>query len=356
MRQVLRKIIISIYVLLFSYPVWGLIWLIGRTGSLKTLFLMYPTDKREYSDILPNIQYIINFMSGRPIPAGFIFDGWKPVGVYLCITDLPQDLMKKKNRHIAESINQRMRRALKISGARACGFAGQLGPILERRHGIAMKPPFFSGLQGTIFGADNSISYLAKKTDKPPWQLSIAILGGGELGGMFRDHFVSRGYAVDIVKMTFKRRGGSQITTPEEASEQLSNVDFVINLLPTGDVFLASGVPELLTPQATVIDFARPAINPGTIAAKVVMGNRIRRPGMRFGGALPGDWEQTKFPACSLSSILAPNYNVAVEDNTKFCDSAKNYSFQTALAPLPVATAAPLGERIKVAVSSTIME
>lgn len=354
MKQVLRKFIISVYVLFFSYPVWGLIWLVGRTGLIKTLFLMYPTDKREYNDILPDIRCIINFMSGRPTPAGFIFDGWKPVGMYFCITDLPQDLMKKKNRHIAEKIVRRMKWALKVSGATSCGFAGQLGPILERRHGIPMEPPFFSGLQGTIFGADNTISYLTRQTGKNPWELSVAILGGGDLGAMFQEHFLARGYTAEIVKMTFKRRGGVQITSTEEARKQLEDVDFVINLLPTGDVFLDSGVTGLLSSRATVVDFARPQIPGERINATVVMGNRIQRRGMRFGGALPGDWQQTKFPACSLSSILAANFDIVEQNVTQFCDAARQCAFETALVPVQQPTQGVFAAKLKTVCSTLV--
>jgi len=356
MRTILRKTLVSIYVLFFSYPAWGLIWLIGRTGLLKTVFLMYPTDKREYKDVLPNVRFIINYMSARPTPAGFIFNGWKPVGVYCCITNLPEELMKKKNRHIAETIVRRMKWAQKISGAKVCGFAGQLGPILERRHGIAMKAPFFSGIQGTIFGIDNSISFLAKQAEKNPWQLSIAVLGGGDLGEMIEEHFINRGYAVDIVSMTFKRRGGVKIADSSKAEHQLKDADFVINLLPTGDIFLNSGVPELLSSQSTIIDFARPAIPEKKIAVTVLMGNRIKRSGMRFGGVLPGDWRQKEFPACSLSSILASNFGVNEQNITKFCDAARGYSFQTALAPTVQPIYVPLLTRLQTMGSELLIE
>jgi len=356
MRQCLRKTLFSIYVLFFRFPVWVAIWLLGRTGLIKTLFVIYPTDKKEYSDLCPDIQFIVNYLSGRPTPGGIIFDGWKPVGIYLFISNPPQELIKKKNRHIADSIIRHMHWALKISGAKACGFAGQLGPILEKRHGIPMEPPFFSSTMGNIFSIDDSISFLAKQAKKNPWQLSISILGGGDLGEMLREHFVSQGYGTDIVKMTFKRRSGVEVTNIFDAGQQLDRADFVINLLPKGEDFLNSGVPELLASNSTIIDFSRPAINKEELKNKIFMGNRVQRAGMRFAFSLPGDWQQKELPACSMPSILASNFGVVEQNITKFCTAARQYAFETALAsaiqPIPV----PLFTRLQNAGANILTE
>jgi hypothetical protein len=343
----IRRALFVIYVLFLRLPMWTIIWLVGRTGVIKTIFLIYPTDRKEYADLSPDFKFLRKFMSGRPTPAGVILDKWKPVGIYLFISNTPQELIKKKNRHIAEAIARRMLWIQRLSGAKACGFAGQLGPILEKRHGIAMEPPFYSSTMGNIFSIDDSISFLAKSLDKHPWQLSIAVLGGGELGGMLQEHFTSQGYKADILDVTFKPRGGVKVTDMEAAGRQLDHADFVINLLPTGEDFLSCGTADFLKSSTSVIDFSRPSIPREKLQAKVFMGNRVQRSGMRFAFALPGGWQQKELPACSIPSILASNFGIVEKNLTRFCMAARRVAFQTALAAAVQPAPRPLLTRLQ---------
>jgi len=128
----IRRTLFVIFVLFFRLPIWALIWLIGRTGIIKTIFLAYPHDAKEYRKLCPDNKWFLNFLSGRPFPGGLIVNNWKPVGIYFYISNTPHELIKKSNKPLAEAIVRRMRWLQKISGAKACGFAGQLGPILER--------------------------------------------------------------------------------------------------------------------------------------------------------------------------------------------------------------------------------
>lgn len=331
MTNHIRRTLFAVYAVILRPFIWAIIWIVGRTGVIKTIFVIYPHDKKEYSKLCPSNKFFVSFMSGRPTPGGVILDRWKPIGIYLFISNTPQELVKKKNRHLAETIVRRMRWIQKISGAKACGFAGQLGPILERRHGIAMEPPFFNSTMGNIFSLDDSILYLAKSKNKPPWQLSIAIVGGGELAEMLKEHFVPQGYKVDIVDLLFKRRGGTEIKNLKATKRQLDHVDFVINLLQTGEDFMTCGIAGILHHSTTVIDFSRPTIPKEKLQAKVFMGNRIRRPGMRFVFSLPG-WHQEELPACSIPSILASNHGIIAQNLTEFCTAARQVAFGTALA------------------------
>lgn len=341
-----RKTLFVIYAMFFRMPMWAIIWLIGRTGVIKTIFVIYPHDQKEYANLCPNYKFFVNFLSGRPTPGGLIFDKWKPVGIYLFISNTPQELIKKKNRHIAEAIVRRMRWIQKISGAKACGFAGQLGPILERRHGIAMEPPFFGSTMGNVFSIDDSISFLAKSQKKPLWQLSIAVIGGGELGEMLQEHFQTQGYQADLVDIVYKRRSGVELRDIQATTRQLEQVDFVVNLLATGEEFLKSGISELLRPSTTVIDFSRPPIAKEKLHTKVFMGNRVQRPGMRFAFALPG-WKQEELPACSIPSILASNYGIVEQNAGNFCAAARQVDFETALAPTIAPARNPLMIRLQ---------
>lgn len=330
-----RRTLFFIYAMFFRLPMWAIIWLVGRTGVIKTIFVIYPHDQKEYANLCPNYTFFLKFLSGRPTPGGLILDKWKPVGIYLFISNTPQELIKKKNRYIAEAIVRRMKWIQRISGAKACGFAGQLGPILERRHGIAMEPPFFGSTMGNVFSIDDSITFLAKNLKKPLWQLSIAIIGGGELGEMLQEHFETQGYKADLVDILYKRRSGVEIRDIQATGRQLKRVDFVVNLLATGEEFLNSGIAELLRTSTTVIDFSRPPIAKEKLQAQVFMGNRVQRPGMRFAFALPG-WKQQELPACSIPSILASNYGIIEQKPATFCVAARQVAFETALAPAKI--------------------
>jgi len=330
----IHRILFVIYAVFLRFPTWTLIWLIGRTGVFKTIFVIYPHDKEEYAKLCPDSEAFVRFMSGRPTPGGLILDGWKPVGIYLYISNTPQELAKKKNRHIAETIVKRMQWIQKISGAKAVGFAGQLGPILERRHDIPMVPPFFSSTMGNVFSIEEALNHLAGKKNKPPWDLSISILGGGELSELLKEHFSRLGYEVSILDVKFKRKGGVELKLSEENCRQLDRVDFVINLLAKGEDFVGCGIADILRPSSAIIDFSRPAIPKERLQQSVFMGNRVHRPGMRFAFSLPGDWQKLEIPACSVPSILASNFGIVESDLTNFCRAARQVSFGTALAPI----------------------
>jgi len=351
----IRRILFVMYAVFLRLPIWAIIWLIGRTGVFKTVFVIYPHDKEEYAKLCPDYQPFIKFMSGRPTPGGVIVDGWKPVGIYLFISNTPQDLIKKKNRHIAETIVRRMQWIQKISGAKAIGFAGQLGPILEKRHGIAMEPPFFSSTMGNVFSIEDALYYLAKSENKNPWELSIAILGGGELGEMLQEHFIAQGYKVRILDVSLKRRGGVELKQSDANTCKLDQVDFIINLLPKGEDFLNCGIIDFLRPSTSVIDFSRPRIPREMVQANVVMGNRVQRPGMRFVFSLPGDWKKNEIPACSMPSILASNFGIIEQNVTKFCIAARHVAFGTALAAVSQPVTVSFLSRIQVSAHRVMM-
>ncbi len=347
MLKHIRWTLFVTYVVALRPIVWTILWLIGLTGTLKTIFLIYPTDTKEFEELCPDYKWFLKFGSGRPTPGGLIFNGWRPVGVYLFISNSPQELIKKKNRHIAESIATRMRWIQKLCRAEACGFAGQLGPILERRHGIAMEPPFFSSTLGNVFSIDDAVAHLSTKAGKMPWELKMAILGGGEFGETLQRHFADKGYGVEVVDVQFKRRGGVSVKDLETATRQVEHVDFVVNVLPTGDDFLHCGIADSLDASVSVIDFSRPAIPQHLLQATVYKGNRIQCPGMRFAFSLPGEWKSSELPACSLPSLLASNFGVVEQEIDKFCRAARNASFATGLAPSVQPEPTPLFADVK---------
>ena len=158
----LRKLLFLQYILIGQWFAWSLIWLLGRLHIWRCLFVIYPHDFTEYRDVIPDWTWIRQYMSGRPLPGGFIFDAYRPIGIYFYISDDLKSLRKKKNRCVATNIQQRMRLFLKISKAKSCGFAGQLGVIMEKRHDIPMVDPFYTSTNGNIYTLTSTITSLQR--------------------------------------------------------------------------------------------------------------------------------------------------------------------------------------------------
>jgi hypothetical protein len=336
MNKYLRQMGFLIYAFILRWPIWLLIWIAGRSGIFKTLFLIYPTDRSECLDFCPDIKWLRDFFSGRPTPAGLIMDGWRPIGIYLVIPNPALELMRGKNRPMAEAIIKRMLWAQKLSGARAIGLAGQLGPIFEKRHGIPMDPPFYSSTYGNIFSIRNAVDYLVTEAKKKPWQVTIAIFGGGELGEQLEQHLSGAGYRMTMVEVRYTRTGDVRLTDESEADRQLADIDLAINLLPRGKDFIGCDLHRRIPETATVIDFSRPPIPVGAVAQKVVMGNRVQRSGIHFFMRLPGGWKAHELPACSMPSLLASLSGLSIANIEEFMSVARQLAFCTALAGAPV--------------------
>lgn len=335
MDRYVRQLIFLVYAFILRWPIWLLIWIIGRSGMLKTVFLIYPTDRSECLDFSPDIKWLRNFFSGRPTLAGMIMDGWRPMGIYVVIPNPALELMRAKNRPIVEAIIRRMLWIQKVSGARAIGLAGQLGPIFEKRHGIPMVPPFYSSTFGNIFSIQKAVNHLVAASRKKPWKVSVAILGGGELGDQLVQHLGSDGYQMAMVDVRYTRSGDVKLTDENAANRQLREVDFVINLLPRGKDFMDGHLHRRIPETATIIDFSRPQLDPESIPQKVVMGNRVQRSGMHFLMKLPGGWKRHELPACAMPSLLASLGNAPIESMGEFNKVARQFAFCTALAGAP---------------------
>lgn len=326
-------------------PIWLLIWLFGRSGMLQTLFLIYPTDNSECLDFCPNIKWLRNFFSARPTPGGLIMDGWRPMGMYLVIPNSSMELMRKKNRPMVETIVKRMLRIKKFTGAQTIGLAGQLGPIFEKRHGIPMEPPFYSSTYGNIFSIQSAVSHLVTTSKKKPWQVSVAVIGGGLLGEQLEQHLGNDGYQISMIDVRYTRKGDVRLTDAENASRQLDAVDFVINLLPRGKDFMDCQLHHQIPETATIIDFSRPPIPVEAIPQRVVMGNRVQRSGLRFCMRLPGGWKRHELPACSMPSLLASLGRIPIKNIDEFRLAARQFQFETALVGAPVRPLNALGGR-----------
>ncbi len=332
----MRQLIFLVYAFLLRWPIWLLIWLIGCSGTLKTLFLIYPTDNSECLDFCPNIKWLRNFFSGRPTPAGLIMDGWRPMGIYLVIPDSSMELMRKKNRPMVETIIKRMLWAKKITGAENIGLAGQLGPIFEKRHGIPMEPPFYSSTYGNIYSIQNAVSHLVQRAQKKPWQVSVSIIGGGLLGEDLLQYLAADGYQISMVDVRYTRKGDVKLTDGEQACRQLAGADLVINLLPRGKDFLDCELHRQIPETATIIDFSRPPIAGEAVPQKVVMGNRVQSNGIHFFMRLPGGWKRHELPACSMPSLLASLTGSPLQSIEDFRLAARQFRFCTALVGTPI--------------------
>ncbi|WP_319588834.1 hypothetical protein [uncultured Desulfobulbus sp.] len=352
MNKCLRQLIFLVCAFFLRWPIWLLIWIAGRSGMFKTLFLLYPTDSSECLDFCPDIQWLRNFLSGRPTPAGLIMDGWRPIGIYLVIPNQALELMRRKERATVECILRRMLWIQKLSGAGAIGLAGQLGSIFEKRHGIPMEPPFYSSTFGNIFSIQKAVNHLVVHAKKPPWQVSVAILGGGELGEQLEQYLRGDGYRMSMVDVRYTRAGDVKLTNAMAAGVQLKEVDLVINLLPRGKDFIDCNLHQLISETATIIDFSRPQICAATIAQNVVMGNRVRRGGLHFFMTLPGGWQRHDLPACSMPSLVASLSPLPLRNIEEFRLAASQLQFCTALSHVPARPQAILGEKSRALTSS----
>ncbi len=345
MIRFFRQFIFMMFAVVLRWPIWLLIWLVGRSGLLKTLFLIYPTDKSECLDFCPDIKMLRNFLSGRPTPAGLIMNGWLPMGVYLVIPDQALELMRKKNRYIVERIMRRMHWVQKLSGAKTIGLAGQLGPIFEKRHGIPMVHPFYSSMNGNLFSIKAAMDHILSADKKRPWQVSVAIVGGGELGEELQHYLSCGGYQLTMVDVRYARNGDVKLSDEQAANRQLSDVNIVINLLPRGKDFMECQLHERIPGSAVIIDFSRPPIRPQDIQQKVVMGNRVQCQGIRFFMKLPGGWKGCELPACSMPSLVAALSGAIIASRKQFLEIAEELVFCTGLADQKTQLRRPSGSR-----------
>lgn len=338
MDKYMRQLIFLVYALLLRWPIWLVIWLVGRSGIFKTLFLIYPTDSSECLDFCPNIRWLRNFFSGRPTPAGLIMEGWRPMGIYLVIPNPALELMRKKERGTVETIIKRMLWIQKLAGAKAIGLAGQLGPIFEKRHGFAMEPPFYSSTFGNIFSIQKAVNHLVRQSKKNPWEVSVAIAGGGELAEQLVQYLQGDGYLLSMVDVRYARTGDIKLVDEKQADQVLKAVDYVINLLPRGKDFMDCRLHERMPKSTTIVDFSRPPISPAAIPQSVVMGNRVQRSNLRFLMKLPGGWKRHELPACSMPSLLASLSGLPLRSIEEFRLAASQLRFSTALAGLPASS------------------
>ena len=335
MKRYIRQVLFMAIALVFRWPIWMLVWVFGKTGIFKTIFLIYPVDKSECLDFCPDIKILRNFLSGRPTPSGLIMKGWRPMGIYLAIPNPALELMRGKSRPTVEAIIRRLLWIQKISGATAIGLAGQLGPIFEKRHGIPMNPPFYTSTFGNIFSIQSAVNHLSDKARMKPWQSSLAILGGGELGEQLMEQLSADGYRSTMVDVRYTKKGDIKLSDENEADLQLEHADFVVNLLPRGKDFMDCSLHLRMPESATVIDFSRPPIRPEDIPQKVCMGNRVQRSGIQFMMRLPGGWKCHELPACSMPSIVASLTGVHLQTLEEFRQAARQLAFRTALAGAP---------------------
>ena len=331
MHKFSRQFIFLLYSFLFHWVVCGLIFILGRFGLFKTLFLIYPTDREECLDFCPDIPCLRKYFSGRPIPSGLIMDRWRPIGIYFLVPDTALELVRKKNRPVVDKIMNRMLWYKDLSGARAIGLAGQLGPVFEKHLKHPLDHPFYTSTYGNVFSIQSAVNYLVNNSKRKPWQVSLAIIGGGELGSQLEESLSSDGYQVETINMRYTRKGNVKLIDEELVNKQLRDVDFAINLLPRGIDFIDCQMHERLPESATVIDFSRPPIRPDSIAQHVVMGNRVQKSGLHFFVKLPGGWKRNELPACALPSLVASADSLTFSNMEEFNLAARQLSYSTAL-------------------------
>lgn len=331
MLTCLRQFIFLFTGTVLRWPIWLLIGVAGRFRLFRFVFLVYPTDEVECRQFCPNISIFRRYLSGRPTAGGLVADGWRPIGIYFVVPDLPRNLAQKKNKHVAENIVKRMRWIRRLAGAKTIGLAGQLGPIFERRHNIPIEPPLFSSINGNIFSIHEAIKWAALQERTFAKRLRVTIAGGGELGETLQEYLTGQGLRCQIVDVRFNRKGKALPMAIDDNQDESTQSDFLINLLPKGENFIESNLPAIIGEKTSIIDFSRPAIDKSLLKQKVYLGNRVQKTGLRFVLALPGGWSQQQLPACSLPALIAALTGEINHKLDAFCLHARKQSFATAL-------------------------
>ncbi len=340
--QILLKQIIFLFIgTILRWPLWLLIGITGRFGFFQTVFLVYPTDEVECREFCPEITLLRRYFLGRPTPGGLIMNGWRPMGIYFVIPDLPMVLARKKNKKHVELIVQRMRWIRRLAGAKTIGLAGQLGPIFSRRHNIPMEPPLFDSINGNIFSIHEAVKWVGNQKLPLLYKQKITVVGGGELGVTLLEYLTDQGYQCNTVSVRYTRRAEIIPVKSAENIEHLQNAHFVINLLPKGTDFLNAKLQEFIPPTAAIIDFSRPAISANALPQTLYSGNKLRRSNMRFVFALPGGWKQQQLPACALPALLAAISGEIHDQLEPFCQLARQQAFCTALVDTPEVMSLP---------------
>ena len=324
----LRKYMFLLYVIFGQWVAWGLIWLLGRLHLWHILFVIYPHSSCEYRKLSWALPLLKNIMSGRPVPAGIILVGKKPMGIYFLISNGMESLHKKSNKKIARRIDKRMKWALRISNAHVVGFAGGLGQLLQKRHNINMIHPFYDSQMGNIYAISQYLYAAVKPNDE------VGIIGGGPFGKILRESISMKSH---IIQVRYRRRQGYVL-----AGETLPQCDCYVNLLPTGQDFINL---EINMPQhAVIVDFSRPPI-PKEYHSNLIQANRLIQPPLRifykniiipqsgrlsrsdtrFFPALPGGWQRNELPACSLPCLLAAHGNLSIVNNQRDFNTIAQY-------------------------------
>lgn len=220
----------------------------------------------------------------------------------------------------------------RVTGAKTIGFAGQLGPIIEKQLKTTLKDPFYVSTFGNIWSIHSAVRYIIKAKSIKSWETKVAIIGSGELAHKIAKQLKEEHYPIQIVDVTLTRRGEVKLKEPAIAKRQLSESKITINLLPRGRDFLSCSLHELLPEKSDVIDFSRPQLQPGDLPQRLYPGNRVVSSGLHFKVALPGGWKSHEIPACSMPCIISALLQKSFRNIKDFNAAAIQTGFQTSLA------------------------
>ena len=317
---------------LFRFPVWAALWILGRFGLFKVVFLVYPADITELTGFCPPLPVFRRFFSARPTLGGIILNGIRPVGIYLVVPDTVQELASRSNGALSHTIVKRLFWVARLVGAKSIGLAGQLSFIFQKKHRIPIVAPLYSSLYGSVFSLSETIeralqsqSIGRKSNGEKP---NIGILGKGDISTLLARHIMDTHQSSPVyIDVKYLKSGRIALKNKAEAKQRLKDFDILVNMLPTGDHFFQTNCDQYLSIECIIIDFSHPGINACRLPHRKHMGNQIQRDGLRFMPSLPGDWKYHTLPACSLASLLASENAPQWKNFNEFCNDAKARGF-----------------------------
>jgi hypothetical protein len=293
-----------------------------RFFKFNCIFTVYPGSQKDIDGYLPpGFKWVKHMASGRPFVAGVITTGnGLGRGLILAVPNTVEQF--KSDKKLVGNIMKRLKFTKNVTGAKTIAVAGQ-GPRFFKSH-FPFEQPFVYGLRGRVFSVVETVERVAEMHNIPKAEITVAILGVGEIGEAIIRNLEERGYRAIGIDVQIK---DGRVELCNEGLKRLKKADLLVVQTPRGD----DVVPyyKNLKKTAILIDDSHPRITvkPGEIRFyKVAIG----RSGVEFKPPLPG-YEKYWIPGCVQESMVVAESGKADLSQEEFNERSKELGFYARL-------------------------
>ncbi|HET6490340.1 MAG TPA: hypothetical protein VFG28_11350 [Syntrophales bacterium] len=293
-----------------------------RFFKFNCIFTVYPGSQKDIDGYLPpGFKWVKHLASGKPFVAGVITTGnGLGRGLVLAVPNTVEQF--KTDRKLVGNIMKRLKFTKNVTGAKTIAVAGQ-GPRFFKSH-FPFEQPFIYGLRGRVFSVVETVERVAEMHNIPKAEITVAILGVGEIGEAIIRNLEEKGYRAVGIDVQIK---DGRVELCNEGLKRLKKADLLVVQTPRGD----DVVPyyENLKKTAILIDDSHPRITvkPGEIRFyKVAIG----RSGVEFKPPLPG-YEKYWIPGCVQESMVVAESGKADLSQEEFNERSKELGFYARL-------------------------